>query len=45
MSLNCGNILIAGDFDTVTNPTKISTNNLFNTDPVNVKKLLIFKIA
>ena len=28
--LNCENILIAGDFNAVTNPTKISNNNLFN---------------
>ena len=32
MSLNCENILIAGDFNAITNPTKISIDNLFNFD-------------
>ena len=39
MSLNCENILIAGDFNAVTNPNKISINNLFNIDTVNVKQI------
>ena len=39
MSLNCENILIAGDFNAVTNPTKIVTNNLFNIDAMNVKQI------
>ena len=38
-SLNCKNILIAGDFNTVTNTTKISNNNLFNIDAANVKQI------
>ena len=38
-SLNCENILIAGDFNAVINPTKISNNNLFNIDAVNVKQI------
>ena len=38
-SLNCENILIAGDFNAVTNPTKISDNNLFNINGVNVKQI------
>ena len=38
-SLNCENVLIAGDFNAVTNPTKISDNNLLNMDAVNVKQI------
>ena len=38
-SLNCENVLIAGDFNAVTNPTKISDNILFNIDAVNVKQI------
>ena len=38
-SLNCKNILIAGDFNAVTNSTKISDNNLFNIHVVNVKQI------
>ena len=38
-SLNCENILIAGDFNAVTNATKISINNLFNIDAGNVKQI------
>ena len=44
-SLNCENILIACDFNAVTNPTKISINNLFNIDAVNENKFQIRKIA
>ena len=39
MSLECENILIVGDFNDVTNPTKISNNNLFNINVVNVKQI------
>ena len=38
-SLNCENILIAGDFNAITNPNKISIDNLFNIDAVNVKQI------
>ena len=38
-SLNCENILIAGDFNAITNPNKISMDNLFNIDAVNVKQI------
>ena len=38
-SLNCENVFIAGDFNAVTSPTKISDINLVNIDAVNVNQI------